>query len=58
MHSALPEHKEVAIAEADSPAQIAGLVMQLLPGEPAEIKVTPVTPVEEMLAMARQMSGG
>jgi uncharacterized protein with GYD domain len=58
MYSTLPEHWEVAIVEADVPSQIAALVMQLLPSEQAEIKVTPVTPVEEMLAMARQMSGG
>ena len=58
MYSTLPEHWEVAIVEADAPAQIAALVTQLPPSEQAEIKVTPITPVEEMLALARQMSGG
>ena len=48
----------MAIVEADAPAQIAALVTQLPPSEQAEIKVTPITPVEEMLALARQMSGG
>jgi|TARA_Y100000031_G_scaffold103568_1_gene113759 uncharacterized protein with GYD domain len=58
MYSMLPEHGEVAIVEADAPTQIAGLVTQLLPSEQAEIIMTPVTPVEEMPALARQTSGG
>lgn len=55
IYAMLPEHGEEAIVEAGSPAQVAALVMQLLPGEQAEIEATPAPPVEEMLAMARQM---
>ena len=57
MYSTLPEHREAAIAKADAPGQMAALVVQLLPGERAAIKVTPATPVEEMPAMAGQISG-
>ena len=32
--------------------------MQLLPSEHAEINVNPITPLEEVLALARQMYGG
>ena len=55
-YSALPEHMEVAIVEADTPAQIAALITQLLPSEQSEIKVTPLTSVDELLALAQQMS--
>lgn len=57
VYSALPEHHEVLIVEADSPGQIAGLVTQLYPTEMAEISVTAITPVDDVLEMARQMMG-
>ena len=57
-YSALPEHLEIAIVEADSPIQIAAMVTQVLPGEQSEIKLTALTPAEDMLAMARRMSEG
>lgn len=57
VYSALPEHHEILIVEADSAAQIAGLVTQLYPTEMAEIDVTTITPVEDVLNMARQMMG-
>ena len=57
-YSALPEHLEIAIIEADSPTQIAAMVTQVLPSEQAEIKLTALTPVEDVLAMARRMSEG
>ncbi len=43
--------------EAVAPRQLAALATQLIPSEQAEIKVTPLTAVEEMLALARQMAG-
>jgi hypothetical protein len=57
VYSAAPEHHEILIVEADSPGQIAGLVPQLYPTEMTEINVTAITPVEELLEMARQMTG-
>ena len=56
-YSALPEHREYLIVEADSPGQIAGLVTQLYPTEMAEIKVTALTTMEDMLTMAQRMIG-
>ncbi len=56
-YSALPEHQEFIIVEADSTAQIAALVLQLYPSEQAEIEVTALTTADEMLELARQIGG-
>lgn len=57
VYSALPEHHEILLVEADSPAQVAGLVTQIFPTEMTEINITALTPVEEVLALAKQMGG-
>lgn len=57
VYSALPEHHEILIVDADSPGQLAGLVTQLYPTEMAEMNVTALTDVEDLLVMARQMLG-
>ena len=57
LYSALPEHLEIAIVEADSAGAVAFFVSQLLPTEQAEITMTALTPTEEVVAMARQMMG-
>lgn len=57
VYSALPEHQEFVIVEAESPAQVAALVTQMYPSEQAEIEVTTLITAEEMLALAAQMSG-
>lgn len=57
VYSALPEHHEILIVDADSPAQIAGLVTQLYPSEMSAIEVTVLTPVDDVVEMARQMMG-
>ena len=57
LYSALPEHLEIAIVEADSGGQVAAFVSQLIPSEQAEITMTALTPVEQVVAMARQMMG-
>ena len=54
LYSALPEHLEIAIVEANSGGQVAAFVTQMIPSEQAEITLTPV---EEVLEMARQMMG-
>ena len=57
-YSALPEHKEFAIVEADSATKIAALAVQVLPSEQSKMKVTPLATADEELAMASQMGGG
>ena len=57
LYSALPEHLEIAIVEADSGAQVAFFVTQLIPSEQAEITLTALTPVEQVVEMARNMMG-
>ena len=57
-YSALPEHKEFAIVEADSATKIAALVVQVLPTEQSKMKVTPLATADEVLAMAAKMGGG
>ena len=57
MYSAMPEHLEIAIVEADTPTQVGMLVVQLLPSEQAEIQLTPLTSTEDMVALARRMTG-
>jgi hypothetical protein len=56
VYSAMPEHLEIAIVEADAPTQVGMLITQLLPSEQAEIKVTPITSAEDMVALARRMT--
>ena len=56
-YSALPEHHEILIVEAANSLQLAGLATQLYPSEQAKITVTSITPLEEVVAFARQMSG-
>ena len=55
LYSALPEHLEIAIVEADSGGQVAAFVSQLIPSEQAEITLTALTPVEQVVEMARRM---
>ena len=57
LYSALPEHLEISIVEADGAAQVAFFVAQLIPSEQAEITLTALTPVEQVVEMARQMMG-
>ena len=57
LYSALPEHLEIAIVEADSGASVAFFVSQYIPTEQAEITMTTITPVEQVVEMARQMMG-
>ena len=57
LYSALPEHHEFVIVEADSPAQVGAFVVQLHPTEQAEIEMTALTTAEDLLAMAARMSG-
>ena len=57
VYSKLPEHGEIAIAEAASPAQVAAFIVQLMPIEQADIRTTALTSAEELLALARQMTG-
>ncbi len=57
VYSAMPEHLDIAIVEADAPTQAGMLITRLLPSEQAEIKVTALTSAEEMVALARRMSG-
>ena len=57
MYSAMPEHLEIAIVEADAATQVGMFITQLLPSEQSEIKLTPLTSAEDMVALARRMSG-
>ena len=57
LYSALPEHHEFVIMEADSAAQAGAFVAQRYPTEQAEVEMTALTTAEDLLAMAARMSG-
>ena len=56
-YSALPEHREFVLIEADSAAQTAGCLRGLFSVEQAEINLTVLTDVDEMLALGEKLLG-
>ena len=57
--SALPEHSEMMIAEADTAAAVAMFLSKLFEGvEQEDIEMTAITPADELLELGRRMQPG
>ena len=53
--NAAPDHVTYVIGEADRPMQMAVFVSQLIPSEQAELKMTAVEEVEDVLAFIKEI---